>query len=213
MTVDPEWALKAGYDMSESADVQTVYLTPMDMDGEHILDMIRDFVKTGEVGLVILDSIPYLVGQQVYEESFEKKEMGGIAKLLTTFVSRIASLLVKYQCTFIGINQLRDNIGGYGPAQITPGGKAWKFGCSLRLMVKRGEFLDEEGNTLTSNAVVSKVKKIFKQKKVGHLGTLDPLGCGVLPITLGNATKLFDFYLNKTKKYRTIFRFGNKEGL
>ena len=43
MTVDPSWALKAGYDMSASAPVGTVYLTPMDMDGEHILDIIRDF--------------------------------------------------------------------------------------------------------------------------------------------------------------------------
>lgn len=152
ITVDPDWAAKAGYDMSENAEVGTIYLTPLDMDGEHILDIIRDFVKTGEVGLVILDSIPYLVGQQVYEESFEKKEMGGIAKLLTTFVSRITSLLVKNKCTLIGINQLRDNIGGYGQPWTTPGGRSWKFGCTLRLMIKRGSFIDEEGNVLTSSA-------------------------------------------------------------
>lgn len=72
----------------------------------------------------------------------------------------------------------------------------------------QGIVIINKPDTLTSNAVVSKVKKIFKQKKVGHLGTLDPLGCGVLPVTLGSATKLFDLYLNKTKKYRTIFKFG-----
>lgn len=121
MTVDPDWAEKAGYDITENAEVGTIYLTPMDLDGEHILDMIRDIIKTGEVGLVVLDSIPMLVGQQVYSESFEKKEMGGIAKLLTTFVSRITSLLIKYRCTFIGINQLRDNISGYGMPYTTPG--------------------------------------------------------------------------------------------
>ena len=152
MTVDPTWAIKAGYDMSENAEVGTIYLTPLDLDGEHILDMIRDFVKTGEVGLVVLDSIPYLVGQQVYDESFEKKEMGGIAKLLTTFVSRITSLLIKNKCTLIGINQLRDNIGGYGLPYTTVGGNAWKFGCSLRLMIKRGPFIDEDGNELTNSA-------------------------------------------------------------
>lgn len=152
MTVDPEWAAKAGYDMSENASVGTIYLTPLDLDGERILDMVRDLVKTGEIGLVVLDSIPYLVGQQVYEESFEKKEMGGIAKLLTTFVSRITSLLIKNRCTFIGINQLRDNIGGYGLPYTTPGGNSWKFGCSLRLMIKRGPFIDEDGNELTNSA-------------------------------------------------------------
>lgn len=152
MTVDPDWAAKAGYDISENADVGTVYLTPMDLDGEHILDMVRDIIKTGEVGFVVIDSIPLLVGQQVYSESFEKKEMGGIAKLLTTFVARITSLLIKYRCTLIGINQLRDNIGGYGLPYTTPGGQQWKFGCSLRLMIKRGSFLDEDGNELTNSA-------------------------------------------------------------
>lgn len=72
----------------------------------------------------------------------------------------------------------------------------------------QGIVIINKPDTLTSNAVVSKVKKILHQKKVGHLGTLDPLGCGVLPITIGNATKLFDLYLNKIKKYRTIFKFG-----
>lgn len=200
MTVDPSWALKAGYDMSADADVQTVYLTPMDMDGEHILDLIRDIIKTGEIGFCVLDSIPYLVGQQVYEESFEKKEMGGIAKLLTTFISRITSLLVKYKCTFIGINQLRDNIGGYGPSYQTPGGQAWKFGCSLRLMMKRGEFLDEEGNVLNSTAespwgyrmemAVLKTKVCRWDRKLGSTVMSYVDGVDLISDTVDVATKL-----------------------
>lgn len=200
MTVDPTWAIKAGYDMSENAPVQTVYLTPMDMDGEHILDMVRELIKTGEIGLCVLDSIPYLVGQQIYEESFEKKEMGGIAKLLTTFVSRITSLLIKYQCTFIGVNQLRDNISGYGPSQITPGGNAWKFGCSLRLMIKRGEFLDEEGNTLTTSAespwgyrmemAVLKTKVCKWDRKLGSTIMSYVDGVDLISDTVDVATKL-----------------------
>lgn len=222
MTVDPTWALKAGYDMSADAKVGTIYLTPMDMDGEHILDMIRDFVKTGEIGLVVLDSIPYLVGQQVYEESFEKKEMGGIAKLLTTFVSRITSLLVKYQCTFIGINQIRDNIGGYGPSQITPGGRAWKFGCSLRLMVKRGEFLDEEGNTLTSNAespwgyrmemAVLKTKCCRWDRKLGSTIMSYTDGVDLISDTVDVATKL-GLIDNSTQGYYKLLDIDTKQVL
>ena len=200
MTVDPSWALKAGYDMTVNAPVKTVYLTPMDMDGEHILDIIRDIIKTGEIGLCVLDSIPYLVGQQVYEESFEKKEMGGIAKLLTTFVSRVTSLLIKYNCTFIGINQLRDNIGGYGPSYTTPGGQAWKFGCSLRLMIKRGEFLDEEGNVLSSSAespwgyrmemAVLKTKVCRWDRKLGSTVMSYVDGVDLISDTVDVATKL-----------------------
>lgn len=67
---------------------------------------------------------------------------------------------------------------------------------------------------MTSNDVVVKVrgilKKYFNDKhiKVGHLGTLDPNASGVLPISFGNATKLFDFMLEKTKTYEATFTFG-----
>lgn len=65
---------------------------------------------------------------------------------------------------------------------------------------------------MTSSAVVGVVKGILRSRgivtKVGHLGTLDPEGEGVLPIALGRATRLFDYFLNKTKVYRTIFSFG-----
>lgn len=61
---------------------------------------------------------------------------------------------------------------------------------------------------LSSNTAVNIVKKSVGAKKAGHLGTLDVLGDGVLPITLGKATRLFDYYLNKTKTYRAVFAFG-----
>lgn len=61
---------------------------------------------------------------------------------------------------------------------------------------------------MTSNAVVQKVRKKFNIKKVGHLGTLDPMACGILPLAIGKATRLFDYSLEKTKKYITIFDFG-----
>lgn len=65
---------------------------------------------------------------------------------------------------------------------------------------------------MTSSAVVGVVKGILRSRgivtKVGHLGTLDPEGEGVLPIALGRATRLFDYFLDKTKVYRTIFSFG-----
>lgn len=63
---------------------------------------------------------------------------------------------------------------------------------------------------ITSQQVVNKIKKILLCKKVGHLGTLDPAGAGVLPITLGRATKLFDYFSEKIKKYRAVFVFGKE---
>lgn len=60
----------------------------------------------------------------------------------------------------------------------------------------------------TSFDVVNYVKKTLKMKKVGHLGTLDPMATGVLVVTIGNATRLFDAFLNKTKTYVAKFKFG-----
>lgn len=60
----------------------------------------------------------------------------------------------------------------------------------------------------TSFDVVNKLKHIYNTKKVGHLGTLDPMAEGVLPVSIGRATKLFDYYLNKTKTYIANIKFG-----
>lgn len=61
---------------------------------------------------------------------------------------------------------------------------------------------------LSSNAVVNIVRRQLGAKKAGHLGTLDLEGAGLLPITLNNATKLFDFFLHKNKTYESEFVFG-----
>ena len=58
-----------------------------------------------------------------------------------------------------------------------------------------------------STKVVSSVKKFTKQK-CGHLGTLDPAASGVLPVAVGKATKLFDYFLSKDKEYFAICKFG-----
>lgn len=60
---------------------------------------------------------------------------------------------------------------------------------------------------MSSNFVLTILKKNLNIKKLGHMGTLDPLASGVLPVMVNKGTKLFDFYLNKTKTYRAIFNF------
>lgn len=61
---------------------------------------------------------------------------------------------------------------------------------------------------VTSNFVVQKIKRKFKINKIGHMGTLDPIACGVLPIAIGKATRLFDYALDKIKTYEVIYDFG-----
>lgn len=61
---------------------------------------------------------------------------------------------------------------------------------------------------ISSNKAVNIVKHALGAKKSGHLGTLDLEGEGLLPVTVNNATRLFDFFLNKDKTYQTEFVFG-----
>ena len=61
---------------------------------------------------------------------------------------------------------------------------------------------------MTSFEVVSAVKRALGIKHVGHLGTIDKAGAGVLPIAVGKATKFFDYFLTKDKEYIAYFKFG-----
>lgn len=60
----------------------------------------------------------------------------------------------------------------------------------------------------TSHDVVAKLRGIFRQKKIGHTGTLDPAAVGVLPVCLGKATKVCDLLTDKDKTYRCIMLLG-----
>ena len=60
----------------------------------------------------------------------------------------------------------------------------------------------------TSHDVVNKVRRIAKTKKVGHLGTLDPIATGVLPLVIERATRLAQFYTRSDKIYEGLVRFG-----
>ena len=82
--------------------------------------------------------------------------------------------------------------------------------------MRRREILDRVDGALvidksegwTSHDVVAKVRRLANTKKVGHLGTLDPMATGVLPLVLGRATRLAQFFLRNDKVYEGVIRFG-----
>ena len=71
-----------------------------------------------------------------------------------------------------------------------------------------GAIVIDKPEDWTSHDVVSKVRGILKTKKVGHLGTLDPIATGVLPLVIGKATRLAQFYTRSDKTYEGTVRFG-----
>ena len=145
-TLDEDWARKLNVDVDEM-----ILLKPMSQSAEEIFEMLLQMIETDEVGLVVIDSLGVMISQQAYEKDMTEKTMGGIAAPLTLFSKKAELLCTKYDCTIIGINQLRDDMSGFGQV-ITPGGRGWKHNCSLRLVFKKGDYLDEAGNTLKRSA-------------------------------------------------------------
>ena len=127
-------------------------LQPKAQSAEQIFEIICQAVETGDVGLWVLDSIGVLMSQQEYDKTMEDKTYGGIAKALTLFGKKIEMLMAQNKCTGIGINQMREDLNSQWGGQTTPGGKAWKHVCSVRLQFSRGKFIDEKGNELTRSA-------------------------------------------------------------
>lgn len=60
----------------------------------------------------------------------------------------------------------------------------------------------------TSHDVVARVRRILGERSIGHLGTLDPMATGVLPLVMGNLTRLAQFYSSCEKTYEGVIRFG-----
>lgn len=141
-TLDVEWAKKLGvntYDM--------ILLKPMSQTAEQIFEMLLQMIETGEVGLIVLDSLGVMLSAQAYEKTMEEKTYGGIASALTLFSKKAELLCTKYDCTLIGINQIREDMSGFGRI-ITTGGKGWKHNCSLRLIFRKGDYIDENNNSI-----------------------------------------------------------------
>lgn len=143
-TLDIDWARKLG------VDVDSMYLLkPQLQSAEEIFQMIYDSVETGEVGLVIIDSLGVMISKQTLEKTMEEKTYAGISQALTTFSNKITPLLSKTNCTIIGINQMRQDMTSPYSLYKTPGGQAWKHACTVRMMFQKGQYFDANGKDAT----------------------------------------------------------------
>ena len=74
--------------------------------------------------------------------------------------------------------------------------------------MKSGIVIINKGQSLTSQGVVNRVKRLFGADKAGHTGTLDPMATGVLPVLIGHAVKASEFMLSSQKKYLAELTLG-----
>ena len=143
-TFDVEWANKLGVNVED-----IILIKPQEQYAEQIFEIMKSVIETGEVGLIVLDSVAQLVGKQAFEEDIEKKTYGGIALALTKFCNLVVPLLGKYNCMCIMINQVREDLNNPYNQFVTPGGRGFKHNCSVRLMFQQDSFIDVNNRELT----------------------------------------------------------------
>lgn len=144
-TLDLDWAEKIGVDIDSM-----ILVKPESDTAEFILQKIIDFINTGEVGLLILDSVPCLVPQQIFEESIEKKSYAGVSSAMSVFCSKIPPYLTKHGTALVFINQVREDLSNPYNDISTPGGKALKHLYSVRLRFRKGNLIDENNREVPS---------------------------------------------------------------
>ncbi len=136
-TMDFDWAAKLGVKTDDMYIIQ-----PTSQSAEVVLESVLDIIETGEVGLIVLDSIGALLSEEAYNKELTDKVYAGASKALTRFASKAEMLCAKHNTTLIGINQVRDNVGSMYGGLTTPGGRGWRHACSLRLQCNQGQYLD-----------------------------------------------------------------------
>ena len=146
-TLDKEWGEKLGVDWKKVILIQP----EGGQSGEELLDMILDYIRSDKIGLVVLDSAPFIIPKAVLKEGFDAKSYGGNSALMKAFCDKVIPLCKKHECTFLMINQLRENIGNpYKPFKI-PCGTAITHAASQILWFTKGSLLDDKGNEVSGN--------------------------------------------------------------
>lgn len=172
-TLDKDWGELLGVDFDN-----VILLKPEQEFGETVLDMTLDIIRSGDVGLVVIDSVPFIIPKAVMEADLDQKTYAGNSALMTTFCQKVIPLMNQFNCTVLMINQIRDKMGVTYTAYNVPGGRMLKHSHSFRVQFSKGSLLDEKGNEVSNsyetpqgNIVNMKIEKNKVSKPDRKLGT------------------------------------------
>jgi recombination protein RecA len=135
--VDAEHALDPTYSSALGVDIENLLVSQPD-SGESALEIVDQLVRSAAVDIVVIDSVAALVPRAEIEGEMGDTQVGLQARLMSKALRKIAGNIGKSGCTVIFLNQLRQKIGiTYGSPEVTTGGNALKFYCSVRLDIRR----------------------------------------------------------------------------
>jgi recombination protein RecA len=157
--IDAEHALDPIYMQALGVDLDSLLLAQPDY-GEQALEIVDRLVKTGEIGVIVIDSVAALIPKAELDGEMESAQMGLQARLMAKAMRKLVGLASENKTLLIFINQLRNKIGiMFGNPETTPGGMALKYAASVRIDVRRKEDIkDKDGNSI-GIAVKAKVIK------------------------------------------------------
>lgn len=133
--IDAEHALNVGYCEQVGVNIGELYIS-QPSHGEQAIEAIRALVNTGEVDLIVVDSVAALTPKAILEGEAGEAKMAVLARLMSQGISMIKGVASEVGCTIIFINQLRSTMAMYGPSITTTGGKTLPFFATQRLEVK-----------------------------------------------------------------------------
>lgn len=129
--LDPEYAKRLGVKTDE-------LLISQPDTGEQALEITESLVRSGNVDVVVIDSVAALTPKDEIEGDMGAHHVGKQARLMSQALRKLTALVGKTKTVVIFINQIRMQIGVmFGNPETTPGGKALKFYSSVRLDIRR----------------------------------------------------------------------------
>jgi recombination protein RecA len=156
--IDAEQAMDPAYAERIGVDTDSLLLCQPDY-GEQALQIADILVRSGELALVVVDSVAALVPKAELEAGMEDQQVGLQARMMSKGLRKLAGHLRESRTTCLFTNQLRERVGiVYGPRETQPGGRALKFYASQRLDIRRIETL-KEGEKAVGICVRVKVVK------------------------------------------------------
>lgn len=137
--IDAEHALDPIYARKLGVDVDHLLVSQPD-NGEQALEIAEALIKSGQIAVVVIDSVAALVPKAELEGDMGSPQMGLQARLMSQALRKLTAITHQTQTCLIFINQIREKIGiMFGSNETTPGGRALKFFASVRLDVRKAQ--------------------------------------------------------------------------
>jgi len=150
--LDPDWAKRIGVDMEN-------LLIAQPDSGEQALQIIETLVRSGEVDVIVVDSVAALVPQAEIAGEMGEFQIGLQARLMSQALRKLSGIISKTKTIVIFLNQTRMKIGVlYGNPETTPGGLALKFYASVRIDLRRIAQI-KHGDEIIGNRIKAKIVK------------------------------------------------------